>query len=215
MNIEIFEYFEWAAFLTGTALFKYIRKTPFVILLPYLLLVVIIESGNHFGWFYDKQHKTNNWIYNILLIFEFPVISFLLLSHKVYAKRKCLFPLLTCLYCTFYTINILFFQNLWLLNTNTILVISVAVICLSINLLYKIASSDELNIQTEYSYFWFATGCLLFYVIEILLYAIFPFFAYSSSEIFLSFYIAITNIGITILYLSMIFSFYSVWGRKK
>jgi hypothetical protein len=87
MSIQIFEYFEWAAFLTGVAFLNSIRKTPFVVLVVYLFVIVFVESGNHLGWFFDQAHKTNNWLYNILLLIEFPVMTFLFFSNTVYKKK--------------------------------------------------------------------------------------------------------------------------------
>ena len=215
MNIQIFEYFEWAAFLTGVAFFKSIRKTPFVVLVVYLFIIVLVESGNHLGWFFDQAHKTNNWLYNILLLVEFPVMSFLLFSNKIYKKKVRIFWVLQLIYFSFYIINIIFIQSLWLLNTNTIILLSIIIICIAINLLYRIAASDNTDIGSEYPYFFLSIGVLLFYVIEILLYAIFPYLAYSSVDVFLKFFILITNIGITILNLSIILLFISIWYNRK
>jgi hypothetical protein len=215
MNFQLFEYFEWAALLTGVAFLKQIWKTPFVLLIPYLLLIVIIESGNHFGWFFDQPHRSNNWIYNILLIIEFPVISYLLFANSYNNINIRLFWILQFIYFLFYFINIVFIQGLWFLNTYTILLISFLIISLALNRLYKIVLSEDIYNITSRPYFWFTTGVLLFYVLEVLLYTIFPYLAYNRSQLFLDYFMVITNCGIILLYSSIIICFYLIWRTQR
>lgn len=215
MHFQLFEYFEWAALLTGVAFLKQIWKTPFVLLVPYLLLIVIVESGNHFGWFFDKTYHSNNWVYNILLIIEFPVISYLLFTNNYNSINIRSFWILQLIYLFFYFINIVFIQGLWLLNTYTILLISFLIIGLALNLLYKLVLSEDVFNITSQPYFWFTTGVLLFYVVEVLLYTIFPYLAYSRSQLFLDYFMIITNFGIILLYSSIIICFYLIWRTQR
>ncbi len=215
MKIQVFEYFEWAALLSCIILFKKIKSTPFKILIPYLCFVVLIESGNHFGFFFLKTHKTNNWIYNIFLFLEYTTFLTLLFKNRYLRREKIFYLILLIGFFLFHLINLFFIQKLWKLNTYSIIFISIVMIVSSLVLLFKSLLSNESDFILKNEYFWLCISLLFFYILETLLYAVFPHFAYSNPIVFIKIFSNITNVAIISLYSLLIITLTTLWKFPK
>lgn len=214
-QIQIFEYFEWAALLTGLALFKVTRKRPYQILLIYLIITVIVESGNHLGWYYSREHRSNNWIYNLSICAEYMCFSYVIIFSGHFRSPLKLFLILASVFQTVYFINILCFQGFWELNTYTILFLSLLVIVLSFICLFRILLEDNPDPLFKNPKLWICMGFIFFYILEALLYAVFPYLAYTDPEVFFRLFSVITSVGISVLYSTIIISFILLWKFRR
>lgn len=161
---KLFFLFEVLSLATSLIFFNIIRKSFFIILVPFLLLTVLFEYGSFSGWFIIK--KSNLWSANIFTTFEF--VFYLLLISFFHTPRRiktwiCISAVVLLIV---FALNITKGQGFWNLNTYTIIFGSLLIIWWCCYTFYKVINTDaELNLIT-YSIFWISTGLFIFYLTQ-------------------------------------------------
>lgn len=182
--------------------------------LPYLAIIVFYEFGTIHKWF--AIHKSNLWIVNFELTFEFLFYSLFALSlYKPWKKRRL--PALVILGCFLFTmIDIFFIQGVHALCTIAILLQHSILITLVCHFFYKKMHEFEKNTSLlKDPDFWVFTGLLFFFLAEFMFFASFTNMAYKKLYTYHLLFVVITNVANLILYSFLSIAFLCFRQMKK
>ncbi|HEY1870147.1 MAG TPA: hypothetical protein VGG71_03770 [Chitinophagaceae bacterium] len=196
---------ECIAFLA--ALYLLDKKTgTWRLFIPFLSVTLVVET---IGWYLiDKSRPSNNnWIYNILLLFN-GIFTFWILSKAdplVKARRY----LLICLsvFISFSIFNMLLFEGFWKYNGYTEMLLDLMTSIYICYFFYQVIAENVYRNLYKYEYFWIAIGFLFSSLGSVVLYIFIDSLTsyYNNTHINIYGYI---NYGLNVvLYGSLIISF--------
>jgi hypothetical protein len=198
MDIQFFFWFELLSFLISIAVFLNIRKTYFVIFVPYLFLIVVYELGTRLGYF--AINKSNHIVANIFLPIEFLFYSifFIKTFSSIKIRRNIAWSFL--LIIAFYGTNLIFFQKIVFYNSYTYLFGSLIMIGWSCFAFFRLVTRPfETNILS-YPVFWVCAGILFFFLLRFMFMSYFNYIAYTGDLKYINLFLSISNISIVLLY---------------
>jgi hypothetical protein len=150
---------EWLA-LTASLFFLNKKTGIWRYFTPFLALTITVETT---GWYtHYFLNKSNNWIFNILLIIS---VSFFLwiftYAEPIKAKRKT-FYIIIAFFTAIAFMNLAFFEGFGMYDLYTEVLGDIILAIVSCYFLFTILKEEEYRNLFRYEYFWLANG-LLFY----------------------------------------------------
>lgn len=128
--------------------------------MPYLLFVIVVEL---IGRYYSRElHKSNAWLYNISVPFEYLFYGFLFFIHYRSSRFKIVAKCFLLLFPVFAVINFLFIQDTARFNTNFLKVGSFFMILFSCLYFVELLKVEKVIVPLKEPFFWIASGLLLF-----------------------------------------------------
>ncbi len=152
------------------AIWKYHRLNPIQKKLSYLLILFsITELIANILWY---QKLNNLPVYHFYTIIEFLCIISIYKDalHKIYPTR--LFIVLAVSFSLFCVVNMLFFQSLFMFNSNATTVLGILVISLSLSYFYALLKEVKYTLLERNPMFWLNAGFLIYFSSNLLLFFI-------------------------------------------
>jgi hypothetical protein len=163
MEVSIFMYAEMLAFMVSIIFYKSLVKTPYVVLIPYLLMIVIAEfTGGYLGL--HQLYIENVRMYNITTVVEFITFYYLFYKDLNSVRLKKIVWYAIPVYVALAAINQIFIQGFSKFHTYTMVVGTAFIIAFVFFYFYEAFSIKEpINLPKE-PMFWIAIGVFLFYL---------------------------------------------------
>lgn len=194
----MFFVFEVVSFCTALLLFNKLKKSHFVLFIPFLAVTIIYEYGSFSGWF--TINDLNLWSANLFTTFEFlfymTLFSF---GFKEANIRRWIFICGICFLC-FFLLNIYTIQKFWNLNTYTIILGSLIIIFWCCFIFFKIISNESEIDLFKFPLFWISTGLIIFYLSQFAFMLYFNYMLKSEDYQYASLFTTISNASNVVLY---------------
>jgi|GEM_PF-2398275 len=208
---------ELLALIACVLLFGSLRKSILKWFLLLLVVTNIVEWGNHFKLFtivYSNGMRSNNWIINLLNIFEFVFYGLIYKAIITNKKDKKRITVFLAVLLVAILLNILFVQGMFYFDSYTfILGACYLVYCSALFFKQQIQHIDNQNIFSQ-SFFWISLGLLFFCSGQAILVSFFQYFLYIKNfKSFLPVWRFFNNFLNIILYASLIIAF--LCSRKQ
>ncbi|CAM3856748.1 hypothetical protein MUGA111182_13550 [Mucilaginibacter galii] len=163
LTLSLYNYAEMLALIASIIFYKNLFKTPFLILIPYLLMTVAAElTGNYLG--IHHRYKENVNLFNITTVIEFVIFYFLFYKNINSAVLKNIILYAMPLYVVLAAVNQLFIQGFNNFHTYTMLVGTVFIIVFVFFYFYEAFSDKEPLSLPKEPMFWISIGLFLFYL---------------------------------------------------
>ena len=142
---------------------KSLFKTPYVILIPYLLMTVTAELiGKYFA--IHKRYIENVNLFNVTTVIEFVIFYYLFYQSITSTRLKKIIIYTIPLYVVMAAINQLFIQGFNSFHTYTMLIGTIFLIVFVFFYFYEAFSNKEPLSLPQEPMFWISTGVFLFYL---------------------------------------------------
>lgn len=162
-HLSLFNYTEMLALLASILYFKSIKKTPFAILLPYMIMTVAAEfTGKYLA--IQKLYAQNVGLFNITTVIEFCIFFYLFYRSLKGTVRKKIVLYAIPSYILIAFINQAFIQGFNFFHTNSMLAGTILIIVFVFFYFYEAFSTIEPVILLKEPMFWVALGIFLFYL---------------------------------------------------
>jgi len=163
MHLNLFNYAEMLALVVSIIYFNRIRNTPFAILLPYMIMIVTIETiGKYLA---DRRlYIQNLHIFNVSTVVEFVVFFYLFYQNLKTPIFKKLALYSIPVYIVLAFINQAFIQGFDRFHIYTMIIGSLFLIALIFFYFYEAFGSMEPVYLFKEPMFWIAVGLFLFYL---------------------------------------------------
>lgn len=196
-------------------LFCYRKFTDnrYKLFLPYLALIVVYELASENGVF--MINKSNLWIVNIEITFEFLFYSSFIIRAYRDKKERRIFSTLVALCVLFTVIDVVLIQGVMKLGHHAIVVQYSLLIIMVCRFFYN--AMQEFDRGTSLARdpdFWVNTGLLFFFLVEFLFFASFK-LAYTHNKAYSNLFGLVSSVANVILYSCLIVSFLCFRRRKK
>lgn len=198
-------YFEIAAFLTALALLRRLDKRSLRWFVPFLFFIVLVEFT---GRYLRKElHQPNVWLYNIFIPAEYLFYAFIF--HRSYSvpSFRILSLLFIVLFSLYTIVNLLFINEITVLNSIPIAIGSFFMIIFSLLSFYDIYLNIQSTSVLKQPMFWIAAGVLLFNAGEFTFYLLFPYLKNSGYDDAVAVFSNINHKLILVLYSFLIIAF--------
>jgi hypothetical protein len=199
-------FFQIAALLVALYQYPKIKDTQYKYFIPYLLFIVVYETGQLNNWFVINH--MNLWIINIAMTISFLFYSFFLLniirtiSFKKWIKRAVFLSILCSL------IDMTVIQDFWHLNTIAILLQLGILIMITCLYFYELLNYTEETLSiVRLPEFWLNTGLLFYCLVSFLSFSAFAYLAYSGNQEYQLLFDIFADITNIILYSCLIVTF--------
>lgn len=192
--------------------------TRYKLFLPYLLIIVLYELGNIYKMFASNEHKSNVWIVNFELLFEYVFYSYFIISVHKAKKQKRIITLVSLLCVVFTLFDIFFIQGFMALSTIAILIqygILITLVCRFFYIKLQEHDFDRDISLLHLPDFWVHTGLLFFFLAEFLFFASYTNMAYKKLHAYSLLFTVISTVAILILYSCLSISFVCFRRMKK
>jgi hypothetical protein len=203
--LPIHIYFEIAAFLTALVLWKKLEKRSLRWFVPFLFFIVAVEFT---GRYLRKElHQPNVWLYNISIPVEFLFYAFIFYRSYTVPSFRILSLLFIALFSFYTIINLLFINDISVLNSIPIAIGSFSMVIFSLLCFYDIYLNNHSASVLKQSIFWIAAGVLLFNAGEFAFHLFFPYLEASGNDDAVAVFSNINHKLILILYSCLIIAF--------
>lgn len=192
--------------------------TRYKLFLPYLLIIVLYELGNIHKMFTIDNSKSNLWISNFELLFEYVFYSGFIIAVYKDKKQKRIITLVSVLCVIFTLVDIFFIQGFMALSTIAILIqysILIPLVCRFFYMKMQEHDTGQEESLLQQPDFWVHTGLLFFFLAEFLFFASYTNMAYKKLYSFHLLFSVISNVAIFILYSCLSISFVCFRRMKK
>ncbi|GAB3922747.1 hypothetical protein [Mucilaginibacter myungsuensis] len=201
---------EGLALLVGLISFNKITIGRYKLLPPYLAIIISFEICNMMGLF--AYQRTNLWVMNIAITFEFLFFGAFILSAYRNKKEQRIFGLIMLAVLLYTVIDVVWVKGVFKLGYHAIVVqysLLIVIVCrLFYNMMQEFDRGTSLAHDPD---FWVSTGLLFFFLAEFLFFASFK-LAYTHPDTFSALFKVIKTIANFILYSCLIVSF--LWARR-
>jgi len=163
MHLNLFNYAEMLALVVSIIYFNRIRNTPFAILLPYMIMIVCVETiGKYLA---SKGLDIQNlYVFNVSSVIGYIVFYYLFYkSLKTPIFRKIVFYSMP-MYILLATINMALIQGFDRFHIYTMIIGSLFLITFIFFYFYEAFGSMEPVYLVKEPMFWIAIGLFLFYL---------------------------------------------------
>lgn len=200
-------FFEAPALLVCLFCYRKFNLIRYKLFLPYLLLIVLYEFGAANKLFGIGTHKSNLWLVNFEITFEYLFYSFFIISAYPDKKERKTFGFITLGVFVFTMVDIFFIQGFMKLCSIAIVIQYALLIVMVCRFFYILMQSfDKDTSILSKPDFWVNTGLLFFFLSEFLFFASFN-LAYSRPKFFSTIFHVINTGANIILYSCLIISF--------
>lgn len=183
---EILNYFSeksitWVLYyftLTCAGIFSLINRPSnksILLLQIYLILVVLIEFS---ALYVNYLGEYNVWIYNILVLIQFPLITKILFSQFEKKNYKQFENVCLAFFIIFPLLNFLFWQGVFTFNTITLQIGAIYGVILSLLHLKSLLDNPEKSIASN-PHFYISIAFLIYFTGTILYFSFFSLFSKS------------------------------------
>lgn len=201
----LFLFVETIALIICLLCYRKFNLTRYKLFLPYLAIIILYEIGS-----INKLlaiNKSNLWIVNFEVLFEFLFFSFFIISAYRDRKEKKIFGAIALLTFFFTLIDIFFIQGVMRLCSIAIVLQYALLIVMVCRFFYKLMQHFEKdNSLLKQPDFWVNTGCLFFFLVGFMTFASFN-LAYARPHFFRVIFDIINGVANIILYSCLIISF--------
>jgi hypothetical protein len=134
-----------------------------------ILLILTLVSESIAKYISSSLGKPNNIVYHIFTIIEY--ILYAVIYSQLFRNSgwRRILIISVFILITAEIINVLFFQPLYVDNTNTMILESIFLIIISLSLFNKIRADMEYNNILQEGIFWFNSAVLFYYSFDILI----------------------------------------------
>jgi hypothetical protein len=198
---------EVGALLACIINYKRFQLTRYKLFLPYLASILLYEYGAANKWFGIGPTKSNLWMVNFEILYEYVFYSFFIISAYRNRGEKKIFSIITFCTCIFTIIDIFFIQGFMKLCSIAIVVqygLLIIMVCRFFYMLMQEFDKDTSLLRKPD--FWVNTGLLFFFLAEFLFFASFN-LAYTRPHFFSALFHVISGVANIILYSCLIISF--------
>jgi hypothetical protein len=200
-------FLEVPALLVCLFCYKKFNLTRYKLFLPYLVIIILYEYGAANKLFGIGTHKSNLWLVNFEITFEYLFYSFFIIAAYRDRKEKRLFTAITLFTFVFTLFDIFFIQGFMRLCSIAIVIqygLLIVMVCRFFYILMQEFDKDTSLLRKPD--FWVNTGLLFFFLSEFLFFASFN-LAYSRPKFFIAIFHVINGVANIILYSCLIISF--------
>jgi len=163
LEFSLFNYAEMLALIVSIIFYKNLIKTPFIVLIPYLLMTVAAElTGKYLAM--HKQYTENVELFNVTTVIEFIIFYYLFYQSLISKRLKSIVLYVIPLYVVMAVVNQLFIQGFKYFHTYTMLIGTVFIIVFVFFYFYEAFSDKEPISLPKEPMFWISIGIFLFYL---------------------------------------------------
>lgn len=155
-------------------LWKHIAKKEFVIIFYSLFSSVLFTVADALG----LRTINNMPLYHTYTLVEIWLVSFYLLKKITGKNFSPAFWAINIGYLIFFIANIIFFENLWVFNSNSAGLSSLVILFLCMYYLLKLSNSDEILYFQKLPSFWITSGFLIYNAVSVLVLLSYKYFTY-------------------------------------
>lgn len=208
---SLYFWIEVATFIICVINYRRFILLRYKLFLPYLLIILLYEVGNIYKIYAlpvpGSPWKSNAWVVNFELLFEFAFYSFFTISTLKIYKQRNLFSALAVVVFIFTLIDIFAIQGFMQLSTIAILLQYALLITMVCRFFFiKMQDMDQRAIWADPD-FWVHTGLLFFFLAEFLFFASYSKMAEKDLPVYRLLFRVITSVAILILYPCLSISF--------
>lgn len=205
LPLSLHIYFEIAALLTVLTVWKWLDSRGLRWFVPFLFFIVVIELA---GRYLRKElHQPNVWLYNISIPIEYLFYAFVFYKSYTVLSFRRLSLLFIILFALYTIINLLFINEVTVLNSIPIAIGSFAMIILSMLSFYNMYLNNHSASVLKHSMFWITAGVLLFNAGEFVFHLFFPYLRDNGFHEAVTIFNNINHKLILVLYLFLIIGF--------
>lgn len=117
-------------------------------------------------------------LYHLSSLSELWLVSFYLLKKITGKNFSSAFWAINIGYLIFFIANIIFFENLWVFNSNSAGLSSLVILFLCMYYLLKLSNSDEILYFQKLPSFWITSGFLIYNAVSVLVLLSYKYFTY-------------------------------------